>query len=57
MAARKKAKSSDDQSARFREAAKQAEAGDEKAFERAFGKVVKAKSASQSRPNKKSSGR
>jgi hypothetical protein len=32
-----------DQSARFREAAKKAEAGDAKEFERAFNKVVRAK--------------
>jgi hypothetical protein len=37
-----------DQAARFREAAKKAEVGDAKEFERAFKKVVKPKAKSQS---------
>jgi hypothetical protein len=47
MMAKKKAKNSGDQSARFREAAKQA-GGDAEAFERAFKKVVKKKLAKRS---------
>ena len=38
-----------DQSARFREAAKKAEVGDGKAFERAFKKIVPVKKKTQSR--------